>query len=76
LEQNLPHIINGCVNNNRLMQKALYTHCYKEMIQVCTRYTNDTETSSSLYNDAMFKVFKNIEAYKEDGKIMGWVKKL
>jgi RNA polymerase sigma-70 factor, ECF subfamily len=58
------------------MQKALYAHCYNEMMKVCTRYTNDTETSASLYNDAMFKVFKNIEGYKEDGKIMGWIKRI
>jgi RNA polymerase sigma-70 factor, ECF subfamily len=76
LEQNLPHIINGCVNNNRLMQKALYAHCYEEMMKVCTRYTTDAEISANLYNDAMFKVFKNIEGYKEDGKIIGWVKRI
>ncbi len=58
------------------MQKALYALCYEEMMKVCTRYTNDTEICASLYNDAMFKVFKNIVNYKEDGKIMGWVKRI
>ncbi len=58
------------------MQKALYAHCYEPMQRVCNRYTNDTETSASLYNDAMFKVFKSIGSYKEDGKIMGWVKRI
>jgi RNA polymerase sigma-70 factor (ECF subfamily) len=58
------------------MQKALYAHCYEEMMKVCARYTSDNETCASLYNDAMFKVFKNIEDYKEDGKIMGWVKRI
>jgi RNA polymerase sigma-70 factor, ECF subfamily len=58
------------------MQKALYTHCYEEMLKVCNRYTSDAATSAGLYNDAMFKVFKNIETYKEDGKIIGWVKRI
>ncbi len=58
------------------MQKALYAHCYDEMMKVCNRYTNDAETSASLYNDAMFKVFKNIDSYKENGKIIGWVKRI
>jgi RNA polymerase sigma-70 factor, ECF subfamily len=58
------------------MQKALYAHCYKEMIKVCNRYTNDTAISASLYNDAMYKVFKNMGSYNEDGKIMGWVKRI
>jgi RNA polymerase sigma-70 factor, ECF subfamily len=76
LEQNLQHIINGCVNGNRLMQKEFYQQCYGEMMKVCMRYTNDMETSASLYNDAMFKVFKTINTYKEEGKIIGWVKRI
>lgn len=58
------------------MQKALYTQCYEQMMKVCTRYTNDTEKSASLYNDAMIKVFKSIKYYKEDGKFMGWIKRI
>jgi RNA polymerase sigma-70 factor (ECF subfamily) len=34
------------------------------------------DTSASIYNDAMMKVFKNIGAYKEDGKLIGWVKRV
>lgn len=58
------------------MQKALYSLCYDEMMKVCMRYTNDLETSASLFNDAMFKVFKNVDSYKNEGKIMGWVKRI
>ncbi len=58
------------------MQKELYQYCYTEMMKVCMRYTNDIETSASLYNDAMFKVFKNIGNYKEEGKIIGWIKRI
>jgi RNA polymerase sigma-70 factor, ECF subfamily len=58
------------------MQKGLYQHCYKEMMKLCYRYTNDLETSASIYNDAMIKVFSNIGTYKEDGKMMAWVKRI
>jgi RNA polymerase sigma-70 factor, ECF subfamily len=58
------------------MQKGLYQHCYKEMMKLCYRYTNDLETSASIYNDAMIKVFNNISNYKEDGKLMAWVKRI
>ena len=58
------------------MQKGLYQHCYKEMMKLCYRYTNDVETSASIYNDAMIKVFGNIGTYKEDGKLMAWVKRI
>ena len=58
------------------MQKALYSLCYEEMMRVCNRYVNDMETSASLYNDAMLKVFRNIDSYKDEGKIIGWVKRI
>ncbi len=58
------------------MQKGLYQHCYKEMMKLCYRYTNDVDTSASIYNDAMIKVFSKIGTYKEDGKLMAWVKRI
>lgn len=58
------------------MQKNLYQHCYKEMMKLCYRYTNDVDVSASIYNDAMMKVFSNIGTYKEDGKLMAWVKRI
>jgi len=58
------------------MQKGLYQHCYKEMMKLCYRYTNDVDISASIYNDAMIKVFSNIGNYKEDGKLIGWVKRI
>ena len=33
------------------MQKSLYQHCYKEMMKLCYRYTNDVEISASIYNE-------------------------
>lgn len=44
------------------------------MMKVCSRYTEDEETAASMYNDAMLKVFKNIDNYTEEGKIMAWIK--
>lgn len=72
----LSDIINGCKKLDQLMQKQLYLLCYKEMMKVCFRYTNDIETSASMYNDAMIKVFKNIKVYTEEGKINAWIKRI
>ena len=58
------------------MQKGLYQHCYKEMMKLCCRYTNDADTSAGIYNDAMIKVFSNIGNYNEDGKLIDWVKRI
>jgi RNA polymerase sigma-70 factor, ECF subfamily len=74
LTNDLTYIIEGCKKQERLMQKKLYEHCYRNMMKVCCRYTNDDELAASLFNDAMIKVFKSISNYKEDGKLLGWVK--
>jgi RNA polymerase sigma-70 factor (ECF subfamily) len=58
------------------MQKNLYQYYYKEMMKLCNRYTNDVDASASIYNDAMIKVFNSIGTYKEDGKLMAWVKRI
>lgn len=58
------------------MQKGLYQHCYKDMMKLCYRYTSDVEIAASIYNDAMIKVFNNIGTYKDDGKLMAWVKRI
>lgn len=58
------------------MQKSLYQYCYRQMMKLCQRYTNDAEVSGSLYNDAMIKVFNSIGAYKEDGKLLAWIKRI
>lgn len=58
------------------MQKGLYQYCYREMMKVCYRYTNDVETSAGIYNDAMIKIFNSISSYKEEGKLLGWIKRI
>ncbi len=58
------------------MQKQLYEHCYNGMMKVCLRYTGDNQQAASVYNDAMLKVFRTIAQYNEQGKLMGWIKKI
>lgn len=44
------------------------------MIKICCRYAADIDGAGIIYNNAMLRVFKNIGAYKEEGKLMGWIK--
>ncbi len=67
-------LINGCLQNDIQSQEQLYKLCYPDMIKVCYRYAADSDGAGTIYNDAMLKVFKNISNYKEEGKLMGWIK--
>lgn len=76
METDLHQVLEGCKKGEHLMQKKLYEHCYTDMMKTCLRYTKDNEKASTVYNDAMLKVFRNINSYSEQGKLIGWIKKV
>lgn len=67
-------VIQGCRENNLQYQEQLYKHCYPDMIKICWRYAGDKDNAGVIYNNAMLRVFKNMNAYRHEGKMMGWVK--
>jgi RNA polymerase sigma-70 factor, ECF subfamily len=67
-------IVKGCRENDLQSQEQLYRHCYPEMIRVCHRYAGDMDGAGSIFNNAMLRVFKSIHNYRNEGKLMGWVK--
>jgi RNA polymerase sigma-70 factor, ECF subfamily len=74
LNTQLDIIIKGCRDNDIHCQEQLYKLCYPEMIKICSRYASDLDGAGIIFNNAMLKVFKNIEKYKEEGRLMGWIK--
>lgn len=67
-------LIKGCRENDLSCQEQLYRHCYPEMIGICHRYAGDMDGAGIIFNNAMLRVFKNIHSYREEGKLMGWIK--
>lgn len=67
-------LITGCQQNDLQCQQQLYKLCYPDMIKICYRYAKDADGAGTIYNNAMLKVFKSIAHYKEEGKLMGWIK--
>src|SRR5215510_4155020 len=67
-------MIEGCRANDVQSQEGLYKHCYPEMIKLCYRYAGDMDGAGTIFNNAMLRVFKNIQGYTDKGKLMAWVK--
>ena len=67
-------LIKGCQQNDILCQQQLYKFCYPEMIKICFRYANDMDGAGVIYNNAMLKVFNNIDRYKDEGKLLAWIR--
>lgn len=74
METALQIMIQGCRQQEIQSQQQLYKLFYPDMIKVCFRYAGDADSAGSIYNNAMLRVFKNINTYSEEGKLAGWIK--
>ncbi|HVF97147.1 MAG TPA: sigma-70 family RNA polymerase sigma factor [Flavisolibacter sp.] len=58
------NIIDGCRQNNRKAQEALYRAYYKTMITICLRYTKNDDDAVEVLNNGFLKVFQHINRYE------------
>jgi len=72
----LNQITEGCKKQDRQSQEELYRTCYSAMMKLCSRYARDTDEAASLYNESMLKVFTNINQYRGESNIMGWIRRI
>jgi RNA polymerase sigma-70 factor (ECF subfamily) len=46
------------------------------MLAVCRRYTNSLEDAEDVLQDGFIKVFNNLDKYRRDGSLEGWVRRI
>ena len=69
------NIIQGCKQNNRKAQEALYKAYYKAMITVCLRYTRSEDDAVEVLNNGFLKVFQNIQRYEPtQASLYTWIR--
>src|SRR5436190_6020694 len=73
--------IHGCVLNDRLSQKKIYTSFYNYAMSICSIYTNSYEDSVEILNDGFLKIFKEIYRYQPAYadhilSFKGWLRKI
>ena len=75
-------LLSGCRNNDRNSQKELYYILRGFAIKICYRYTNHTEESEEIMNEAFVKLFKKVHQFdefrQEDSllSLKGWFKRI
>lgn len=69
-------LINGCKQNDRKAQEAVYRRYFDKMYAMCRRYTQDDDQICQIINDAFLLVFKNIENFEFRGSFEGWIRKI
>jgi len=70
----IQEIIEGCKNNNRRCQEALYKLYYNKMHSWLMKEYNDIQITEEIINDAFLRVFKGIHLYEYKGSFEGWLR--
>jgi len=69
-------IVEGCLQEERWAQKALYDKYYGKMMGVCMRYSNNYEDSRDIHNEGFIKVFRYLARYKIGTSLECWIRRI
>ncbi|MCP4460369.1 MAG: RNA polymerase sigma factor [Cytophagales bacterium] len=69
-------LIAGCNKNDRSMQKALYDTYAPRLMIVCMRYSNSQEEAEDVLQEAMIKVFRSMDKFREESQLFYWLKRI
>ena len=75
-KESVQHIVEGCVNGDKIAQRELYAMFYSKMMGVCYRYAKDQEEAKDILHDGFLKIYKNIKKYNFKGSLEGWVRRI
>ena len=76
MQDDLKHIIDGCVNWERRSQEQLYRRFSKDLFKVCKLYGSDTQDAEDMLHDAFMHIYKNIGSYHFSGVFEGWLRRV
>lgn len=69
-------IVEGCKNNDTVMQTKLYYLCYPIVYNTIARYLPDDADRKDVLQEAFIKVFDNIRKLKDNNLLLPWMKKI
>ena len=69
-------MLEGCLRQEAVSQRQLYEKYYQTMCWVCFRYVKDQGTAEDLVHEGFVKVFKNLERFRKQGSLEGWIKRI
>jgi RNA polymerase sigma factor (sigma-70 family) len=74
-ERDIDKLIDGCIQDDRKAQEALYRSFYRVMMNLCVRYTKNEADAMEVLNSGFYKVYKNIRKYdKRKATLYTWIR--
>jgi RNA polymerase sigma factor (sigma-70 family) len=69
-------MLSGCRKNDRRSQETLYRLYAKKMYSICLSYAGERPLAQDMLQEAFVKVFNNINSYKKNGSLEGWIRRI
>ena len=70
-------IIQGCIHNEEISQRALFDNYAKRMMTLCLRYSNfQKQDAEDVLQEGFIRIFNKIHLYKDFGSFEGWMKRI
>lgn len=66
-------LIEGCLNNDRQSQRALYDKYAPQMYPVCIRYAGNETEAEDILVDAFLNVFTHLKELKKHSSLKSWI---
>jgi RNA polymerase sigma-70 factor (ECF subfamily) len=69
-------LLQGCIQNKAVAQKALYDKYCAKMLAVCYRYAHNREDAEDMLQEGFIKVFSQIHTFENRGALEGWIRRI
>ena len=69
-------IIEGCLKHDRIAQQWLFDKYSRQMLAWCMRYSDSRVEAEDILQDALVRVYFNMEEYAGKGSFSGWLRKI
>ncbi|MCU0419079.1 MAG: RNA polymerase sigma factor [Cyclobacteriaceae bacterium] len=69
-------LLEGCCNNDRASQRALYDRYARKMFAVCQRYTRTGEEAEDVLQEGFVKVFAKLKTFRGEAKLETWLTRI
>src|SRR5688572_7475839 len=69
-------ILQGCLHNDPVAQRELYTRYSPKMLSVCYRFAHKREDAEDMLQEGFIKVFSQIHTFQSKGAFEGWIRRI
>ncbi len=67
-------LVEGSLQNDRIVQKALYDKYKDAMYTIALRITNNKENACDVVQEGFIQVFRKLEQYRKESSLGAWIK--